>query len=51
MRELSVAEKRYLAVMAVIGAGLSISRRTENGLCERTWSGGTANALVPVGFG
>jgi hypothetical protein len=30
MRELSVAGQRYLAVMAVIGAGLSISRRTEN---------------------
>jgi transposase len=29
MRELSVAEQRYQAVMAVVGDGLSISQVTE----------------------
>jgi transposase len=37
MRELSVAEQRYQAVMAVIGDGLSVSRVAEKvGVSRRT---------------
>jgi hypothetical protein len=37
MRELSVAEQRYLAVMAVIGDGLTVSQAAEKtGVARQT---------------